>query len=229
VAGAAELRAEPRERALAGLATLLTEAPWTLEPEDLDRLRAAGVSEEGIEQAITVAAFFNYFPRVADGTGIEFDYESPLPRISIDPTREASPRPLPGTWNPAVDGSRLPVFPRRPHAERPLAAWRAYLFERDAPLSRRERKVVARAAAAELCDPGALACWHDASPGSAREEALATYARKLTLTPWAAGARDLEPLRAEGLSDAAILDVITLAAHQNAISRMHHGLAALGG
>ena len=58
----------------------------------MTRLRDAGISEAAIEQAILVTAFFNYFPRVADGTGIEFDYESPLPRISIDTTREALPR-----------------------------------------------------------------------------------------------------------------------------------------
>lgn len=229
VAGQAALRGSPRERELAGFATLLTEAPWALEPGDLDRLRAAGVSEDGIEQAISVAACFNYFPRVADGTGIDFDYESALPRLAIDAGREPLPRPPREAWNAAVDGSRLPVFPRRAHAQRPLEQWRAYVLERDAPLSRRERQVVARATVEELCDGGALAHWGDALPANAREEALAAYAKTLTLRPWAAGAAALAPLRAEGLTDAAILDLITLVAHQNTISRMHHGLAAMRG
>jgi alkylhydroperoxidase family enzyme len=227
VAGKDELRASPRERALAGFAALLTEAPWTLAPEDLDRLRSAGVSEEGLEQAISVAAFFNYFPRVADGTGIDFDYASPLPRITIDHGREALPRPSPSTWNPAVDGSSIPVFPRRQHAQGALERWHAYHFERDAPLSRRERHVLARAAAEELCDAGALARWHDALPRDEREHALSAYAKKLTLTPWAMGSADLAPLREHGMSDGAILDAITLIAHQNTFSRMQHGLAAL--
>ncbi|UQA55096.1 hypothetical protein [Polyangium aurulentum] len=229
VAGKADLRGSPREKALAGFAALLTEAPWSVEPADIDRLRAASVSEDGIEQAITVAACFNYFPRVADGTGIEFDYESPLSRLSIDLAREALPRPPRSTWNPAVDGSRIPVFPRRAHAQPAIERWRAYLFERDAPLSRKERRVVARAVAEELCDAGALARWDDAKAANARDEALCTYAKKLTLTPWAVGAADLEPLRAQGLDDHAILDVISLVAHQNTISRMHHGLAAMRG
>jgi alkylhydroperoxidase family enzyme len=227
VAGSAELRASPRERALAGFAVLLTEAPWTLEAGDLSRLRAVGVSEEGIEQAISVAAFFNYFTRVADGTGIELDYASPLPRISIDVTREARTRPDPSTWNPSIDGSLVPVFPRRAHAGAALERWHAYLFERDEPLSRRERLVVARAAARELCDAGALARWTDALPEDARQRALAAYAKKLTLTPWAMSEADLAPLREHGTSDQAILDAISIVAHQNTFSRMHHGLAAL--
>jgi alkylhydroperoxidase family enzyme len=228
VAGRADLRASPRERALAGFAALLTEAPWTVDAEDIERLRAAGLSEEGIEQAISVAAIFNYFTRVADGSGIDFDYESPLPRISVDRAREPLPRPPPSTWNPAVDGSLVPVFPRRAHFQPALASWHAYLFERDAPLSRRERLVVARAAAEELCDAGALARWRDAHPADEREHALAAYAKKLTCTPWAVGAADLTPLRALGFSDGAILDAITLTAHQNTFTRMHHGLVARG-
>ncbi|MDI1451005.1 hypothetical protein [Polyangium sp. 6x1] len=220
-------RASPRDRALSGFAVVMTEAPWSIDAADLDRLRAVGVSEDGVEQAICVASFFNYYTRVADGTGIEFDYDSPLPRLSIDPTREPLPRPPPSDWNPAVDGSRVPVFPRRAFAQPLLEEWHAYHFERDAQLSRRERRILARAAAAELCDAGAVARHEDASPRDPREQALAAYATKLTRTPWAVGAADAATLRAHGLDDPAILAAITLVAHQNTFSRMHHGLAAL--
>lgn len=229
VAGRGELRGSPRERALAGFAVLLTEAPWSVEAADFARLRAVGLSEEGLEQAISVASFFNYFPRVADGTGVELDYASPLPRLTIDFTREALPRPPREAWNPAVDGSRVPVFPSRAYAQPALERWHEYLFDRDAPLSRHDRRVVTRAVAAELCDAGALAAYDEARPSDARERALAAYATKLTRTPWAMNAADAAALRAEGLSDGAILDVITLVAHQNTFSRMHHGLAALHG
>jgi len=40
-------------------------------------------------------------------------------------------------------------------------------------------------------------------------------------------AGDVDRLRAQGLSDEAILGAVTLVAYQNAISRMHHGLAAM--
>lgn len=220
-------RASPRERALGGFAVVMTEAPWSIDAADLDRLRAVGLTEDGIEQAICVAAFFNYYTRVADGTGIEFDYDSPLPRLTIDHTREALPRPPPSDWNPAVDGSRVPVFPSRAFAHGLLEEWHAYHFERDVPLSRRDRRLLARAAAAELCDAGAVARYEDAVPRDPREHALAAYAAKLTRTPWAASAADADVLRAHGLDDPAILAAITLVAHQNTFSRMHHGLAAL--
>ncbi|MDC3960589.1 hypothetical protein KEG38_53220 [Polyangium jinanense] len=220
-------RASPRQRALAGFAVVMTEAPWSIDAADLDHLRAVGLSEDGVEQAICVAAFFNYYTRVADGTGITFDYESPLPRLTIDPTREALPRPPPSDWNPAVDGSRVPVFPRRAFAQGLLEEWHAYHFERDVLLSRHERRLLARAAAVELCDAGAVARYEDAVARDPRERALAAYATKLTRTPWAASAADAAALHAHGLDDPAILAAITLVAHQNTFSRMHHGLAAL--
>jgi alkylhydroperoxidase family enzyme len=229
VAGTGELRGSPRERALAGFAVLLTEAPWTVDAGDMARLREAGLSEPGLEHAIAVASFFNYFTRVADGTGIDFDYESPLPRISVDRERPALPRPEPSEWPRTIDGSVLPAFRHREAARGLLERWRAYLFERDAPISRRDRLIVARATSEELCDAGAIARWHDATPGDERERALAAYAKKLTLTPWAMTADDLAPLRGFGLSDEAILNVITLVAHQNTIARMHHALVALHG
>lgn len=229
MAGTVDLHGSPRERALAGFAALLTEAPWTVDAADMARLREAGLSEPGLEHAVAVASFFNYFTRVADGTGIDFDYESPLPRISVDRDRPALPRPAPTEWNPALDGSVLPAFRHRDFARGLLEQWRAYLFERDAPISRRDRLVVARAASEELCDTGAVARWHDAAPVDDRERAIAAYTKKLTLTPWAMIAEDLAPLRTFGLTDEAILHMIALTAHQNAITRMHFGLAALHG
>ncbi len=77
VVGQNELRGTSRERALAGFAHVLTEVPWAVNASDIGRLRQENISDAAIEQAILVTAFFNYFPRVADGTGVEFDYESP--------------------------------------------------------------------------------------------------------------------------------------------------------
>ncbi len=187
-----------------------------------------GISDEAIEQAILVTAFFNYFPRVADGTGIEFDYESPLPRISVDTTREALPR-LPKTdWNLAVDGSTLPSFPHAPHITSILVPWRDLHLERTAPLALNTRRFLAFVVAEELCDAAALGPWKDAQPANDIEKNLGSFARKLTRTPWAMNAGDIERLRAASLSDEAILAAITLVGYQNAISRMHHALAAIG-
>ena len=227
VAGGKDLRGSPRERALAGFARVLTDMPWALNGEDVALLRKEGISDDAIEHAILVTAFFNYFPRVADGVGIEFDYESPLPRIDVDTTREAWPRIPKADWNPAVDGSALPSFPQTPQVTAILTPWRILHFERTAPLTRETRKLVAHVVTEELCDSAALGVWQDVQPANDTDEQLVSFARKLTRTPWAMNAGDAEALRAVGLSDEAILGAITLIAHQNAISRMHHGLAAM--
>ena len=223
------MRGSQRERALAGFAHVLTEVPWAINADDIARLRDVGISDDAIEQAILVTAFFNYFPRVADGTGIEFDYESPLPRITIDATREALPRIPKNDWNLAVDGSILPSFPRAPQIASILAPWRVLHLERTAPLTLNTRRFLAFVVAEELCDAAALGPWKDAQAANDIEKHLGSFARKLTRTPWVMSAGDIETLRAASLSDEAILAAITLVAHQNAISRMHHALAAVRG
>lgn len=225
MAGTTDLRGSPRERALAGLATLMTEAPWLVTVDDLARLRATGVSDEGLEQALTIAGFFNYVTRVADATGIEPDYPSPLPRLSVDAAREPLPRPDRARW-PATARAPVPALPLREGTRAALDRWRAYAMERDAPLSRREREVLARVVAELLCDSGACDVLGEADPRTPREHALAAYATALTLTPWRMGAADLAPLRALGLEDRALLDAISLIALQNDLSRIAHGVRA---
>lgn len=221
------MRGSSRERALAGFARVLTDVPWTVNAEDIERLRKEAISEEAIEQAILVTAFFNYFPRVADGTGIEFDYESPLPRITVDSTREALPRPPKDDWNPTVDGSSLPTFAHGPHVASLLGSWRVFHLERPTPLGQTTRRMLFRTVAEDLCDSAALGQWKDAEPSNEAEKHLASFAQKLTKTPWAMNQGDVDALRAVGLSDEGILGAITLIAHQNAISRMHHGVVAM--
>lgn len=227
VSGVGELRASPRERALAGFANLLTEVPWAVGADDIMKLRQSGISNLAIEQAICVTAFFNYFPRVADATGIDFDYESPLPRIAVDPSRQPLPRIAQSDWNQAVDGSMLPSFLGEPRATALLEPWHAYHFHRDAPLAKYVRRLIARTVAEHLCDFGAFSRWKDIAPTNELESLLVDFAAKLTRSPWAMSAADIDSLRAAGLSDHAILDAITLIAHQNAISRIHHALFAL--
>jgi alkylhydroperoxidase family enzyme len=49
----------------------LTRTPGEIAAEDADALRAHGLSDEGIHDAIQVVAYFNYINRVADAVGIE--------------------------------------------------------------------------------------------------------------------------------------------------------------
>ena len=206
---------------------MLTEAPWTVDADDIQRLHAEGLTGAEIEQAILVAAFFNYFPRVADGTGIDFDYESPLPRIVVDSSREALPRIPREDWNQSVDGSSLPMFTCAPQITAMLEPWRALHMERTTPLESATRRQLARIVMEELCDGAALRPEADPCAPNDTENLLVAFARKLTRTPWAMNADDVNALRSAGLSDEAILGAITLVAYQNALSRMHHGRAAI--
>ena len=83
----------PRPRALARLATTLTTQPWALTAETVADARRQGLDEEQIEAAIGVISMFNYFTRVADATGIEFDYQTPLPAFEPDRGPAVTPRP----------------------------------------------------------------------------------------------------------------------------------------
>ena len=47
----------------------MTLRPDDLSAADVDSVRAAGVTDEGIEQAITVCALFNMIDRLADAFG----------------------------------------------------------------------------------------------------------------------------------------------------------------
>lgn len=211
----------PRERALAGMAGLITSAPWMVDEDDLAGLSAVGLSDEGVVQAVTIAAIFNHLVRVADGTGIEFDYESALPRLQVDRGREPVPRPDPSAWPR--------VAPRRPRALRAatmaaIDAWQAFLFERSDVLPRRDRAVIARTAAFHLCDVAGVEAWEGAAPETAREHALAAYAEKLTVTPWRMAEADLAPLRALGLDDRGLLHVMAGVGLQNMLSRLQLAL-----
>jgi alkylhydroperoxidase family enzyme len=227
VAGKEDVRGSSREKALAGFARILTDIPWGVNRDDIEHLRNEGLSEEAIVQTIFVAAFFNYYPRVADGVGIDFDYESPLPRIDVDKTREPLPRLSPDDWNPAVDGSSLPAIAVTPHITKLLEPWRKMHFERTVHLTPRTRRLLGKTVAEELCDAGACSAWKEARAENEVEQRLEAFARKLTRTPWSMDASDVQSLRDVGLSDVAILGAITLIAHQNTISRLHHGLEAM--
>jgi len=49
---------------------LLTRHPARVTPEDLQRLRDVGFSDQAILQINLIASWFNYINRVADGLGV---------------------------------------------------------------------------------------------------------------------------------------------------------------
>jgi alkylhydroperoxidase family enzyme len=216
----------PRARALARLAATLTEKPWALTREAVADAAGQGLGEEQLEAAIGVIAMFSYFTRVADATGIEFDYPTPLPAFEPDLHRAAAPRPdRPGSL-PARDGG-CRLLPRDGQLRAAWESWRAYVLEADEPLTRGERRFLACVAAEEAADwEGAAALGGLTSSGG--DERLAWFASKLSREPWRMEAADLDRLRALGYSEQAVLHVISVVAHQNADSRLAIGLGAAG-
>ncbi len=63
----------PRERALCDFATKLTVASYTQSEADLDALRAHGLDDAAILEAIEVIAMFNYTNRLASALGLQPD------------------------------------------------------------------------------------------------------------------------------------------------------------
>jgi uncharacterized peroxidase-related enzyme len=58
------------DRAMLDYTAKLTLHPARVTPEDLDRLRGVGFSDQAILQINLIASWFNYINRVADGLGV---------------------------------------------------------------------------------------------------------------------------------------------------------------
>lgn len=63
----------PRERALADHAVLLTRTPGNVGKQDVDKLRAAGLDDRAILDLTLVVAYFNFANRLANGLGLTGD------------------------------------------------------------------------------------------------------------------------------------------------------------
>ena len=60
---------DPKLRAMLAFLEKLTLAPADVRSADVEPLRAAGVSDEGVEDAIQVCVLFNIYDRIADTLG----------------------------------------------------------------------------------------------------------------------------------------------------------------
>jgi alkylhydroperoxidase family enzyme len=202
----------------------LTAQPWALAPEAVQDVRQQGVDEEQVEAAIAVISMFNYFTRVADATGIEFDYETPLPAFQPDRGQATATRPQ----RPGSSGQPAGHRPRPRHQQLQAAweSWRAYELDADKPISRRERLLLASVAAEEAADWAGAQALDGLRYLADGDDQLVGFARKLSRQPWRMTEADLEGLRAAGYSEEAVLHVISVVAHQNADSRLAIGLTA---
>ena len=62
---------EPRTRTLCDFAIQLTREPASISQADIDLLRAHGLDDAAVHDAIQVIGYFNYINRIADAVGIE--------------------------------------------------------------------------------------------------------------------------------------------------------------
>jgi alkylhydroperoxidase family enzyme len=69
-------------RATLGYLARLTLEPESLGPADVEAVRAAGVSDEALEDAVHVAALFNVIDRLADALGFHVPPEEAFARIA---------------------------------------------------------------------------------------------------------------------------------------------------
>lgn len=210
----------PPAAALARFAVTVTAEPWALTRDVLDDVTAQGVDADAMEAAIGVVALFNYFTRVADASGIDFDYSSPLPAFEPDVCRVPAPRPDRASW-PVVGGERR-SFVRGPALRAAWQRWRDYVFGSEQPLSRRERAMLAATAAVECCDGWRVDQLAGAGvePGTDAEQRLVDFARGLSRHPWQMRSEDLDGLREAGYPEVALLHAISVVALQNADSRL---------
>jgi uncharacterized peroxidase-related enzyme len=66
-----------RERAMCDYAKKLSLTPGVMREEDLEPLRAVGLSDRDIHNAVQVISYFNYINRIADGLGTDLEPDMP--------------------------------------------------------------------------------------------------------------------------------------------------------
>ena len=64
---------EPVDRAICVYVDKLTRTPGAMTQEDLTPLRDAGLDDTAIHDVCTVAAYFAYINRIADGLGVDLE------------------------------------------------------------------------------------------------------------------------------------------------------------
>ena len=210
----------PRLQALVELATQVTVQPWALSRQLLKKWHEAGLSDEDVLHAVALSAYFGHLNRIADATAVPLDYEVRALPAHADPAAAPFPEA------PRLVTGRAPLdIADRPATANALTEWRTYMFHRDAPLTRRQRTVIARHVAAWLGDGGISP--PDDLTVNPLDEALRALAHDVTLAPWRLSDASFQALREAGFDDAALFDVCATASSAGVFSRLAVALAAL--
>lgn len=205
---------------LAELVTVVTVEPWLLSRGHRERAHEAGLSDEDILHAITLSSYFGHLNRIADAVAVPLDYTVQLTPPATDPDVPAlASSPIAVTGRAAID------LARRPATAAALAAWRTYMFDRDAPLTRRSRTVIARWVALWLGD-GGISAPSDLTINPI-DDALRELAETVTLAPWKLHNHSFDRLRANGFDDAQLFDAVAVASSTGVFSRITVALASL--
>lgn len=168
-----------------------------------------------------VADLFGHFNRIADAVGVDLDYPDSFGAPHVEP---ATPPYLWPTSAPDPHVARPIELASRPGAADLATAWEQYALDRDAPLTRHQRAVVAAAVAARLGDTTIP----PRAPETDLDRALVDLADLVTLAPWRLGPSAYTPIRQAGLADdAAVFDAVATASSLGVFSRIRVTLAAL--
>jgi hypothetical protein len=211
---------DPVIKALVRLTIDATERPWALSRADLERTRAAGLTDPGILHAVLQTSLFGHFNRIADAVGVDADYPDSFGAPHVVP---ATPPYLWPDTVPDPAGSQPIRLESRPGAVDLVTAWQQRALERDAPLTRQQRAVIAHAVAERLGD----ATVAPAPPASELDRELVTLADVVALAPWRLGPEAYAPIRTLGLSgDEDVFDAVATASSCTVFSRIRVTLAA---
>jgi hypothetical protein len=217
----ADRHLNPRIRALARLTVEVTERPWALSGASLVSARAAGLDDAAVLHAILQTSLFGHLNRIADAVGVELDYPDSFGAPHVEP---ATP---PYLWPDRVPDPAAPqpiALESRAGAMDLMSAWQVYVLERDAPLNRRQRALLAYVVAVRLGD----ASVPRVEAETPLDRALTDLADIVTRAPWQLGPTAYAPLRAQGFSDDPdVFDVIATASSCTVFSRVRVALAAL--
>jgi len=216
----APIEAPPRLRAVAELAKAVTLEPWNLSRTHREHAYEANLSDDEILHAIALSACFGHLNRIASVVELPLDYvveiEPPRPDAAVP---AHAPAPIAMTARPALELSR------RPATASAIAGWRSYVFDRDAPLGRRQRTVVARWVAFWLGD-GGISAPTDLTVNPL-DDALRELAELVTLAPWRITDESFTRLRDVGFDDQQLFDACVVASSAGVFSRITVALAAL--
>jgi alkylhydroperoxidase family enzyme len=194
-------------RALGELAALVTTAPWTL--------RGAaqfGLSDEDIVQVVVQSAFFGHLNRVADAVAVPLDYQvqhPPPPANILAPRLQAAPL--------AVGGERGRLsLALRPATQTALAAWHAHIQNKRfyALIAARVAYLIGESAETPVA-------------ADDLERAVLALVTEITLAPWLLLDADYAELRALGLDDTAIFDIVATASAATMFSRLAVAFAVI--